>query len=50
MKIKLPDYSNCIANLANSILSEFGIKEEGRVGLTEDEMTIPLIMIEKKTV
>lgn len=35
MKIKLPDYSNCIANLANAILSEFGIKEEGRVGLTQ---------------
>ena len=30
MKQKLPDYTNCIANLANSILAEFGIKEDGR--------------------
>lgn len=30
MKQKFPDYTNCIANLANSILEEFGIKEEGR--------------------
>ena len=33
MKQKLPDYNNCIANLANSILEEFGIKEENRQGL-----------------
>ena len=33
MKQKFPDYENCIANLANSILEEFGIKEEGRRGL-----------------
>ena len=30
MKQILPDYTNCIANLANSILVEFGVKEEGR--------------------
>lgn len=30
MKLKFPDYTNCIANLANSILEEFGIKEKGR--------------------
>ncbi len=35
MNIKLPDYSNCIVNLANSILGEFGIKEEGRGGLAQ---------------
>ena len=29
MKQKLPDYNNCIANLANSILKKFGI-DEGR--------------------
>lgn len=29
---ELPDYTNCIANLANSILKKFGI-EEGRQGL-----------------
>lgn len=32
MKRQLPDYTNCIANLANSILKEFGI-DEGRRGL-----------------
>ncbi|MBD5453477.1 MAG: PglZ domain-containing protein [Lachnospiraceae bacterium] len=30
MKQKFPDYSNCIVNLANSILSEFGCNKEGR--------------------
>lgn len=30
MKQKLPNYSNCITNLANSILEQFGVKEEGR--------------------
>ena len=30
MKQILPDYTNCIANLANSILAEFGVKEAGR--------------------
>lgn len=29
MKIQLPDYKNCIANLPNSILKEFGIDERG---------------------
>lgn len=29
MKLKFPDYSNCIANLPNSILGEFGIMEGG---------------------
>lgn len=33
MKQKFPEYTNCIANLANSILEEFGIKEEGRQNL-----------------
>lgn len=33
MKQKYPEYKNCIANLANSILEEFGIREEGRCGL-----------------
>lgn len=33
MKQKFPDYENCIANLPNSILAEFGVKEEGRQGL-----------------
>ena len=32
MKQQFPDYTNCIANLANSILQEFGV-EEGRQGL-----------------
>ena len=30
MKQKFPDYSNCIVNLANSVLSEFGCNMEGR--------------------
>lgn len=30
MKLRYPDYTNCIANLANSILEEFGIWEDGR--------------------
>lgn len=30
MKQRFPDYKNCIVNLANSILEDFGIKEEGR--------------------
>ena len=30
MKQKFPDYTNCIASLANSILEEFGVKEKGR--------------------
>lgn len=29
MKQQFPDYNNCIANLANSILKKFGI-DEGR--------------------
>lgn len=29
----LPDYTDCIVNLANSILEKFGIREEGRQGL-----------------
>lgn len=29
----LPDYTDCIANPANSILEKFGIREEGRLGL-----------------
>lgn len=33
MKQKFPDYNNCIANLANSILFAFGVKEEGRQSL-----------------
>lgn len=33
MKKKYPEYTNCIANLANSILEEFGIREEGRHSL-----------------
>ncbi len=33
MKQKYPEYTNCIANLANSVLEEFGIKEEGRCSL-----------------
>lgn len=33
MKQKFPDYSNCISNLANSILEEFDVKEEGRQSL-----------------
>lgn len=33
MKQKYPEYTNCITNLANSILEEFGIKEEGRYRL-----------------
>ncbi|MCI9616595.1 MAG: PglZ domain-containing protein [Eubacterium sp.] len=33
MKQKFPDYTECIANLANTILKEFGIKEEGRQSL-----------------
>jgi hypothetical protein len=33
MKVKFPDYNHCIANLANSVLQEFGIREEGRRGL-----------------
>lgn len=32
MRQKYPDYTNCIANLANSILEKFGV-EEGRGGL-----------------
>lgn len=35
MKVKLPEYTNCIANLANSILIEFGINEKGRAGLKQ---------------
>ena len=33
MKQTFPDYTNCITNLANSILKEFGVKEEGRQSL-----------------
>ncbi len=33
MKQKFPNYTECITNLANSILEEFGIKEEGRQSL-----------------
>ncbi len=33
VKQKFPDYTNCIANLANSILEEFGIKEKKRQSL-----------------
>ena len=33
MKRKYPEYTNCITNLANSILEEFGIREEGRNSL-----------------
>lgn len=32
MKLQYPDYENCIANLANSILGEFGV-DEGRRSL-----------------
>lgn len=37
MKQKYPDYTNCIANLANSILEEFGVKEDGRQTLKSIE-------------
>lgn len=33
MKQTFPDYANCITNLANSILTEFGVKEEDRQNL-----------------
>ncbi len=33
MRQKFPDYDNCIVNLANSILNEFSLPEEGRQGL-----------------
>ncbi len=33
MKRKYPEYTDCITNLANSILEEFGIREEGRNSL-----------------
>lgn len=29
-KIKLPDYNNCITNIANSILKKFGVEQNGK--------------------
>lgn len=37
MKLKYPEYTNCIVNLANSISGEFGIREENRCGLKQLE-------------
>ncbi len=37
MKQLFPDYANCIANLANSILEEFGIVQEGQQPLKQLE-------------
>lgn len=33
MRTMLPDYTDCITNLAGSVLEKFGIREEGRQGL-----------------
>ncbi len=37
MKQLFPDYTKCIANLANSILDEFGIPKEGKLHLKQLE-------------
>ena len=42
MKQKYPDYSNCITDLANSILDEFGVAGEGRQKL---EILAPYLAI-----
>ncbi len=52
MKLQFPDYTNCIANLANSILEEFGIGEgRQRLGqldqyLKKDYENIVIILLD----
>lgn len=53
MNMILPDYSNCITNLAVSILDKFGIREEGRQKLgmitpylTKDYENIVVVLLD----